>query len=702
MKKIILIIFLGAICSFYNIIIAQLLFTVTPEVLTLNSTSGTAYVTVITSLDWFVEDNATWLTATKTNESLITVTYDANTPSGPRLALIRVFVPGLIEKFVTVQQEPAPTFDVSPNSRIVNYRSGTTNFAVSSTVEWIVEDDAPWLTATRTSGTAISVTYNANTSTSSRTANIKAGNDIVQEIVTVTQEAAPALDVTPNGRSVTSRSGTTIFTVISNVGWLVEDDAAWLTATKTDGSTISVTYFNNFSASSRTANIKAYGTGVEETVTVTQDGATFEVSPDSRSVGSTSGSTSFDVNSSVEWVSEDDATWLTVTKTDGKTISVTYDANTLTSSRIANIRAYGAEVEETVTVTQAGAAAAVDVSPNSRSVSSASGNTSFSVSSNVEWTVEDNASWLTATKTDGSTISVTYDANTSTSSRTANIRAYGTGVEETVTVTQAGAAATIDVSPNSRSVSSASGNTSFSVGSNAEWSVEDDASWLTASKTNGSTINITYDANTSASSRTANIRASGEEGVEETVTVIQAGAAATIDISPNSRSVSSASGSTSFSVSSNMEWSVEDNATWLTVTKTDGVTISVTYDANTSTSSRTANIRAYGTGGVEETVTVEQNGAIPNTITDLFDYIQIIIYPNPSTNKIYLRPSNDINSEILISLFDNTGKLLYSDNIVGLLSNESYLIDLSAYPCGIYMLLVNNSKSVRITKVIKQ
>ncbi len=74
------------------------------------------------------------------------------------------------------------------------------------------------------------------------------------------------------------------------------------------------------------------------------------------------------------------------------------------------------------------AIAAFDVSPNSRSVTSAAGTTSFAVSSTVGWSVEDNAAWLTATKTNGSTISVSYYANASTSSsRTASIRAYGIG-----------------------------------------------------------------------------------------------------------------------------------------------------------------------------------------------------------------------------------------------------------------------------------
>ena len=285
--------------------------------------------------------------------------------------------------------------------------------------------------------------------------------------------------------------------------------------------------------------------------------------------------------------------------------------------------------------TPADTAGTLDVSPNSRSVSSALGATTFTVSSTVGWSVEDDTIWLTATKTDESTISVSYEANSGTSSRTANIKAVGTGeVEETVTVTQAPAtAAVFDVSPDSRSVTDASGTTTFTVSSLVGWSVEDDAAWLTATKTDESTISVSYEANASTSSRTANILATAAGGsvnssvgkategihvIEKTVTVTQAAAtAAVFDVSPNSRSVTDVPGTTTFTVDSTVGWSIESvlpnpptpDAAWLTATKTDGSTISVSYEANAGNSSRTANIKAFGTGGVEETVTVTQSGS---------------------------------------------------------------------------------------------
>ncbi len=428
----------------------------------------------------------------------------------------------------------------------------------------------------------------------------------------------------------------------------------------------------------------------------------FDVSPNSRSVGTGAGNTTFSVNSSVGWSVEDDASWLTATKTDGSTISVSYQENTLSSSRTAHIRAYGTGgVEETVTVTQEGQII-FDVSPNSRSVGPAAGNTSFSVNSNVGWNVEDDASWLTATKTDGSTISVSFEANISNSSRTAHIRAYGTGgIEETVTVTQQGEAAYIDVSPDYLNVASGSGSATFSVNANVGWSVEDDASWLTATKTDGSTISVSYDANTSTDSRTAHIRAYGG-GVEETVTVIQEGESVYLEVSPNSRSVGPGAGNTTFSVNSSVGWSVEDDASWLTATKTDGSTISVSYSENTSYSNRAASIRVYCSGGMEETVMVEQDGAQVDAIATLEGNAQILIQPNPASDIMYLRSASDINSEVSISLIDISGKVVYKHKLDRVLSGEIIEIDISTLNKGVYLLRMDKSESSEIIKVIKQ
>ena len=347
------------------------------------------------------------------------------------------------------------------------------------------------------------------------------------------------------------------------------------------------------------------------------------------------GTTTFTVNSTLGWSIESVlpkpptpvSDWLTATKIDGSTISVSYEANSGTSSRTVNIKAVGSGgLEKTVTVKQApGTDAVFSVSPDSRSVTDASGTTTFTVSSLVGWTFWEGADWLKATKIDESTISVSYEANASTNSRTANIEvtalggafdsSFGKATEgthvlgETVTVTQAAASTqAIWVSGTSVELTSkdeTSQLTAMAFNSNAtKQDVTASATWETS---NSDVASVSSGGLVTAGvlPGTTKIKATFQgKSNSVLITVTQA---AVFDVSPKSKSVGFLSGTTTFTVSSQVGWSVVDDAAWLTATKTDGSTISVSYTMNLSQSSRTANIKASGTGGLEVTVTVTQN-----------------------------------------------------------------------------------------------
>lgn len=79
------------------------------------------------------------------------------------------------------------------------------------------------------------------------------------------------------------------------------------------------------------------------------------------------------------------------------------------------------------------------------------------------------------------------------------------------------------VTPENLNVSSSSGTASFSVDTNIDWSVEDDASWLTATKTSSSSIRINYEKNPFIKNRTANLLVYNAEGNDATITITQSG-----------------------------------------------------------------------------------------------------------------------------------------------------------------------------------
>ena len=612
--------------------------TVTPSVRSVANGSGSTTFTVQSNTDWTVNDDADWLTvspASGNNNNTLTATYTENTTTSQRVGTITVTGGGITRTVTVTQSEGSAILTVTPSARSVANGSGSTTFTVQSNTDWTVSDDADWLTVSPASGNnndTLTATYTENTTTSQRVGTITVAGGGITRTVTVTQsEGSAILTVTPSARSVANGSGSTTFTVQSNTDWTVSDDADWLTVSPASGNnnnTLTATYTENTTTSQRVGTITVAGGGITRTVTVTQSegSAILTVTPSARSVANGSGSTTFTVQSNTDWTVSDDADWLTVSPASGNnndTLIATYTENTTTSQRVGTITVAGGGITRTVTVTQSEGSAILTVTPSVRSVANGSGSTTFTVQSNTDWTVNDDADWLTVSPASGNnndTLIATYTENTTTSQRVGTITVAGGGITRTVTVTQSEGSAILTVTPSVRSVANGSGSTTFTVQSNTDWTVNDDADWLTvspASGNNNNTLTATYTENTTTSQRVGTITVAGG-GITRTVTVTQSEGSAILTVTPSARSVANGSGSTTFTVQSNTDWTVSDDADWLTVSPASGNnndTLTATYTENTTTSQRVGTITVAG-GGITRTVTVTQSeGSAILTVT---------------------------------------------------------------------------------------
>ena len=261
--------------------------------------------------------------------------------------------------------------------------------------------------------------------------------------------AAPFLAVTPPNQNLPAPTGTADFTVNSNTTWTVSGDAAWCTVNKSSGAnndTIKATCQENLSVSTRLAHITVVGLNAGiQTVTVTQEGAApiLSVNPMNINVNVPAGDTAFSVISNTTWAAVTDAAWCTVTlagSMNGK-ITATYQENTVITSRICTVTVTSPGVApQTVTITQAGAAPFLSVTPPNQNVAATAGSTSFTVSSNTTWTVTGTASWCTFTQsgTGNGTIVADYTPNGLDQARIASLDVTAGGIPvQTVTVTQA-------------------------------------------------------------------------------------------------------------------------------------------------------------------------------------------------------------------------------------------------------------------------
>jgi len=170
--------------------------------------------------------------------------------------------------------------------------------------------------------------------------------------------------------------------------------------------------------------------------------------------------------------------------------------------------------------------ATLSITPSNRNVQSAAGSTTFSVTSNSNWTALSNATWCTVNPSGSGngTVTATYASNLSVTQRLATITVTVAGIpSQQVTVTQAGAAATLSVDPANQDVSYQSGTTTFNVTSNTTWTAVSGSNWCTAtpSGTGNGTITATYGENPTNAVRVATITISVTGLTPKEVTVTQ-------------------------------------------------------------------------------------------------------------------------------------------------------------------------------------
>ena len=189
----------------------------------------------------------------------------------------------------------------------------------------------------------------------------------------------------------------------------------------------------------------------------------------------------------------------------------------------------------TATFTASNPANTLAVTPGNQNVTSQSGSTNFTVSSNTGWMASCMQSWCSCTSSGSGNGSITanYDVNTSTLQRVATINVTASGAAgQTVTVTQAGAAPNLNVSPPSQSVNQTAGTTNFSVLSNTSWTASSDQAWCSVNPSgNGNgTITATFQSNSAKAQRTANITVMANGLTAQIVMVIQDAAVGVNDI----------------------------------------------------------------------------------------------------------------------------------------------------------------------------
>ena len=162
----------------------------------------------------------------------------------------------------------------------------------------------------------------------------------------------------------------------------------------------------------------------------------------------------------------------------------------------------------------------------------------------------------------------------------------------------------------------------------------------------------------------------------------------------------SANSTKTFEIFSNTSWTVSSSEIWLTANNTSGsgnFTITLTAQANTITSTRTAIVTLSGTGVLARTIIVTQDGVPTGIFETLKDNIKV--YPNPTTGLIEFSIKELMENDYKIEVYNMLGGKIISKVISK--TDKSTQIDLSSFPAGIYSIIICSNKEFFQTHIIK-
>jgi hypothetical protein len=580
----------------------------------------------------------------------------------------------------------------------------------STNTNWTVNTDQDWLSVMPENGandeTVYITTEEENTLLSPRTATITVSWAGENQTVDATQAASdPFIEIQADSIFLSCNAGSSdIFNVLSNVNWSVNSGESWLSVSPASDSAngvVTVTAISeNTMAESRVATINIAGTDLlPEQVIITQEGTTpiLSVSPSVLTLNSDIGSSAtFDITANVEWEISSDQSWLNVSPSSGSDNNgitvLAMSENTSPSARTAHVTVSGEGLpDDTVYVTQQGVSPALSAFPDTIVIQSAeSSENTLNIISNIDWQVNSYASWLTISPDSGANngiVTLTANTeNTNLSSKITEVIISGLGIpNKTITVIQEGISPFLDVSNENITLnSSANSSSNFNVYSNVNWNISTDQSWLSvdpASGSDSSLITLTASSSNSATNaRSAILTVSGQDVNPKSILITQFGTDPALSVSPETLTIgSSENGSGTFNISSNVNWTISDDQSWLDVSPVSGSASSIitvaANSANTSVSERTATVAVNSPNTNSQLITVIQEGTPPelhvsgsqltlNPISGSFNHFDITANTDweISSNVTWLsvNPMTGSNNGTITVLADSTNNTTHS------------------------------------------
>ncbi|MFK5855739.1 MAG: BACON domain-containing carbohydrate-binding protein [Bacteroidota bacterium] len=257
---------------------------------------------------------------------------------------------------------------------------------------------------------------------------------------------------------------------------------------------------------------------------------------------------------------------------------VTLTVTNTTGSNTMLIENYITAIDEVLTVT-----------PSSTTVSMGSGSTEIVLDASKGWSATVNCDWATTNPSGGlggGNVLISYDENTGTQRECIISFATATSSVDFILV-QEGIAEILTLDPVSQTVDYLASSINISLVSNTTWDVIESCDWLSITPESGhgdAILTISFDENMSFEDRECKVNIAANNTAVE-FTLLQTATPASITTNISSDIVDANASSIEIEVISNVDWVVDEQCDWLTVTPASGIgttIVTIEYTENES------------------------------------------------------------------------------------------------------------------------
>lgn len=517
----------------------------------------------------------------------------------------------------------------------IDAQGGAIEMTLTSNGDWTIETNANWVVVSPMSGNGnatLTITAESNTTGDVRSTEIKAVTKDNTAVLSLTQGVLQNyISVTPKEIVCGSEGGEFVVDLSSNIDWAVTVPQ-WITCSQMEGSNnarvvLTVSPIEGEFAESRETQVLFGNQNCSDKVHVVQTIEPvlgIEIMPkilDFVCLGETKTVT---VTTEDAWTASAEEDWVSLSQNEGQgdsEISVTLGENPLYVDRQTSVFFTTVGGVQAMLVIRQEASPDphfLEVSPLEFVFGKEGGEETISIGCDTDWLFDLDCDWLSLSQLSGTgnaDVILTADQNIVTEPRSTQFHIKSGELVYEFTVSQAAGDEPIVASfePDSLFVTYIGGLQYVQLSTNVSWQLQA-SSWIgftTVSSGQGdASFDITIDSNSDPEGRVGFLKAVHNGQVLCTLVVVQEGKPNILETDFTQIDARPEGGDYVIQVTSNQEWTVATNETWLHCNPQSGFangSFTITVDALPSPRPRTGLVKVSGSLGSQVMITVDQH-----------------------------------------------------------------------------------------------